>query len=158
MVFPVARWDRVGKPAYGGGTSLASGGLAKAIAFAMRIGFSLSGRASKARPAPAPPSAGASRPQGVMRDQKRASGTFPRRTPRPWRGRVALASWGLSWTGLLLTGHTRMGKRGAFPDPPGPALPDPLPAPTPRFAARCAWRRPGRFPPAARGTDPRPAG
>lgn len=47
-----------------------------------------------ARVAPALRAAGAFAPARVMRDKKRARGTFPRRTPRPWRGRVAPAASG----------------------------------------------------------------
>ena len=47
-----------------------------------------------ARAAPALRAVGAFAPARVMRDKKLASGTFPGRTPRPWRGRVAPAASG----------------------------------------------------------------
>ncbi len=74
--------------------------MAKAIAFAMRCPFNCTRRASKARPAPAPPMAGASHPPGQ-----------------------ALALLGLGLKCLRWTCRARAGKRGAFPDPPERAPP-----------------------------------
>lgn len=49
-------------------------------------------------------------PGGVMRDQKRASGTFPRRAPHPWRGREGLAVRRAHGRGRLLAVAGRAGR------------------------------------------------